>query len=590
MSNIDNRGPEHNARNHATNKQRAGDVLFSVGETIYEWDIEQDQISWTENAAGLFGVADADKIATGRSFTGLVAPHSATNRSEAVFGTDQQDDGEGVRYQIQYALAAEALGVEQDVWLEDTGRWFAGSNGNPAKAHGIVRVINERRAREERLDRLTRFDDLTSLYNRGYLNECLEVEIREAEIQNTSLALLLVALDRFELINSIYGYDAGDHVIAEIAERMRSSLRSGDVIGRFSGAKLGVILKNCNENELRHAGMRFINNIGDEVVETERGPVSVTASIGGVVLPRHATTIRAASSAVQTALEQARTERHPRLVAYKPDPQAEEKQRAYTKLAGEIVSAVQGNRLQLAYQPVVDADSHSIAFHEALVRMVREDGTILPASEFVGVANDLGLIRMVDHQAMELTLDVLMRAPQAKLSLNVSIETSNDPDWLSRLATVVRSRPDVAHRLIVEITESHAATDLDETARFVEIIKELGCKTAVDDFGAGFTSFSNLKHLPVDIIKVDGQFVENLANSHENQSFVRSLVQLAGVFDTKTVVEWVEDDETALLLKDWGVDYLQGYGIGAPIMTAPWPMDPPDDDDQSTGNRGLMSA
>ncbi len=557
------------------NASQAGEVLFSVGETVYEWDLSNDQLNWAENATGLLGINDADKINTGRNYTRLVTPHSSTNRNVAVFGSDKKDQGNGVFYQIQYALAAEALGVEKDVWVEDSGRWFADPKGRPKRAHGIVRIINERRALEERFDRLSRFDDLTSLYNRGYLNECLEAELKQAEIENSSLAFVIVALDRFEQINSIYGYDAGDQVIAEVAKRMKTSLRGGDTIGRFSGAKLGVILKKCNQKELLTAGQRFLSHISSEVVITENGPVAVTASLGGVVMPRYANTVRQASAAVQSALEQARRQHHPRLVAYKPDAVAENKRRAATKLAGEVVSAVQENRLQLAYQPVVDADSHRVAFHEALVRMIDSDGTIVPASGFVNVASNLGLIRMVDQQALDLTLDALKRARQAKLALNISIESSRDSDWLAKLAGAVRHQPDIAPRLIIELNENHAASDIDETCRFVEVIHNLGCRTAIDGFGAGFVSFSNLKQLPVDILKIDGQFIEGLADSPENQSFVRALIDLARVVDTKIVVEWVEDDETALLLKSWGVDYLQGYGFGAPIMSAPWPLDPP---------------
>ena len=560
----------------------ASKVLSSVGETVYEWDIAKDTLNWADNAPGLLGIENPAEIASGREYTRLVAPHSSTNRNEAVLGSETKDTGDGVYYQIQYALAAGALNSESDVWIEDSGRWFADKNGQPARAHGIVRIINERRSLEERFDRLSRFDDLTSLYNRGYMNECLEVELREAEIGNSSLAFLLVALDRFEHINSIYGYDAGDEVIAETANRMRKSLRSHDIIGRFSGAKLGVILKSCNERELLFAGQRFLDNISKEVVQTEKGPVAVTASIGGVILPRRAKNIRQVNAAVQSALEQARRQRHPRLVVYSPDPEAKKQREIATRLAGDVVSAVQENRLKLAWQPVVDANSHKVAYHEALVRMVDRDNKIVPASGFVDVAIDLGLIRMVDHQALNLTLDTLINVPRAKIAVNVSMETFHDPSWLSNLVNSVRQQPDIASRLIIEITESHAIDDLDEAARFIEIIRDLGCKTAIDDFGAGFTSFSNLKHLPVDIIKIDGQFVENLATNHENQCFIRSLIQLAGVFDTKIVVEWVDDDQTALMLKEWGVDYLQGYGFGAPVMTAPWPMEAPISQDNAS--------
>ena len=562
----------------ARSTPQAGEVLLSVGETVYEWDIQADQLSWATNASALLGLQDENKIATGRDYSRLISSQSATNRNAVVTGGEYTDTGEGVYYQIQYALTGTTLGAKKDVWLEDTGRWFADETGKPARAHGIIRVINERRALEERFDRLSRFDDLTGLYNRGYLNECLEVELREAEIENTSMAFVILALDRFEHINSIYGYDAGDQVIAEVSKRMKISLRGGDTIGRFSGAKLGVILKKCNERELRIAGQRFLTNISKEVIQTENGPVAVTASLGGVVMPRFANTLRHASAAAQSALEEARRQRHPRLVTFKPDPVQEKKCKEDTRLAGEVVLAVKNNQLKLAYQPIVDANSFRVAFHEALVRMVDSNGEIIPASNFVGVASDLGLIRMVDHQALDLTIDTLKRARSASLSLNVSIETTYDTEWLAKLTFALRQQPDIALRLIIEITESHVSRDIEETRRFIETLKGMGLKTAIDDFGAGFTSFSNLKHLPVDIIKVDGQFVDNLAVSKENQSFIRALVDLARMFEAKTVVEWVDDEETALMLKSWGVDYLQGYGFGVPVMAAPWPIDPPEDD------------
>jgi len=568
----------------------AGEVLLSVGETVYQWDIPNDQLTWATNAQSLLGVENANKIASDREYSHLLLPDAASSRNAAIFGSDEKDCGDGVYFQIQYGLSAKSLGVEKDVWLEDTGRWFAGENGKPVRAHGIVRVINERRALEERFDRLTRFDDLTGLYNRGYMNECLEVELREAEIENSSMAFVIVALDRFEDINSIYGYDAGDQVIAEVCNRMKISLRGGDTIGRFSGAKLGVVLKKCTEKELRVAGQRFLTNISKDVIETDAGPVAVTASIGGVIMPRFANNVRSASAAAQQALDEARLQRHPRLVAYKPNPELDKMREDQTALAGEVVLAVKENRLQLAYQPIVDANSYRVAFHEALVRMVDSNGVIVPASDFVKVARRLGLIRMVDHQILDLTLDILKRAKSARLSLNVSIETSYDADWLSKLTMAIRRRPDIAARLTIEITESHVSRDIDETCRFIGFLKQLGCKTAIDDFGAGFTTFSNLKKLPVDIIKIDGRFAENLAVSAENRNFIKALVELAKMFGTKTVVEWVDDNDTALLLKSWGVDYLQGYGFGAPVMASPWKLDPPHDDLYETGKDGIMSA
>lgn len=226
--------------------------------------------------------------------------------------------------------------------------------------------------------------------------------------------------------------------------------------------------------------------------------------------------------------------------------------------------------MRLAYQPIVSAKSHRVAFHEALIRMVDRSGKLVEAGSFVGIASRLGLIRRVDFSAMELAVETLNTYPEAVLSLNVTNETAVDPEWLSTLATSIANNPDIAPRLIVEITESHAAENLDESIRFVRTIQDLGCRVAIDDFGAGYTSFANLKHLPVDIIKIDGMYVDDLANSIENQVFIKSLLELAKTFSMEVVVEWVSDDETAQLLKEWGVDYLQGQSFGAALVTTPW--------------------
>ena len=186
------------------------------------------------------------------------------------------------------------------------------------------------------------------------------------------------------------------------------------------------------------------------------------------------------------------------------------------------------------------------------------------------LAEKLGFIGIIDHRTLELALDTLEQNSEARLSLNVSNETAEDPLWLSKLAEGLNRIPGSAGRLIVEITESHAARDLEEASKFVSTIQSLGCKVAIDDFGAGFTSFANLKSLPVDIIKIDGSFAADLPTNRQNQVFIQSLIMLAKAFEVKTVVEWVEDAETAAMLAAWGVNYLQGHNFGAATTANQW--------------------
>jgi len=545
-------------------------VLASVGECVYEWIIGSDVLRWNDSAVSLLCVKDEAAIETGRAFNALLLPETQKNRNDVVMSSEEQDAGEGVAFRLQYALSGQVLSTTSDIWVEDTGRWFAGRDGKPDRAVGVLRIINERRQLEERLDRMSRFDPLTGLFNRAHLNLCLEETFEQLKKTGESAAFILIGLEHFELINSVYGYDCGDTVISEIARRLQENLRDIDIVGRFSGAKVGVILPETDNQAMLVAGHRILNMLRENVIHTPQGDIAISISIGGVILPQNARDTRRAFMAAYQALAESRRGRNASIVSYRHDPRKDAQRLKAARMAERIVTALKEGRVHLAWQPVVDSQSGEIAFHEALIRLEAPDGSVLEAGDFVSTAESLGLIRMVDHHALDRALETLVRCPQARISLNVSFDTACDPEWLSKLAHRAHRNPEIATRLIVEITESHAAESMEEARRFIDNVKELGFRVALDDFGAGFTSFRNLKKLPFDIIKVDGQFVDHLEESIENQSFIRALVDLARLFDAKTVVEWVEDTKTAEMLRDWGVDYLQGFNYGEPQRELPW--------------------
>jgi EAL domain-containing protein (putative c-di-GMP-specific phosphodiesterase class I) len=182
----------------------------------------------------------------------------------------------------------------------------------------------------------------------------------------------------------------------------------------------------------------------------------------------------------------------------------------------------------------------------------------------------LGLVRIVDRKGLELAVDTLAENRDVSLAINVSGLTATDRAWLRGLISLLRGKPDVASRLIVEITETAVLEDIDECARFVLSLRDLGCRIALDDFGAGYTSIVQLKTLAVDMIKIDGSFIRDLNASPDNLMFVRTILDLAQNLELKTVAECVETDEVAKLLANEGVDYMQGYAFGAPELDYPW--------------------
>jgi len=218
----------------------------------------------------------------------------------------------------------------------------------------------------------------------------------------------------------------------------------------------------------------------------------------------------------------------------------------------------------------VTAGSRDAAFYECLVRMQRDGGRVLLAPDIVPVAERLGLIRLVDHRVLELAVAELANSPGVSLSLNLSPDTTMDPDWWSSIESLMHAHPTAAARLIVEITETVAIRDIDDLRGFVTRLKNLGSRIAIDDFGAGYTSFRNLRKLGVDIVKIDGAFVQNIARSADDRAFVQTLIDLARRLNIETVAEWVQDEESARLLCDWGCDYVQGRLIGLASATRPW--------------------
>ncbi len=554
----------------------SSDILRHVGEAVYEWDLKTDRLYWSDNAPEILGISDPEKLATGRAFMTIVSEDSPANRSSAVNSGASSDNGEGVPFQVEYSIAT-APGATFDVlWIEDTGRWFGDKDGKPARALGTIRVVNERHNLQQELVRLTKYDPLTRLPSRVILNEVLEKIAERVRTEETVCAFVLLSVERLDLVNLTFGSEAGDEVLRAVGERITRCLRSGDFVARFSGSKFGIVLENCNARDLHVAGERFTRAISDNVIKTSAGPAAMSTAIGAAMMPKHATSASEAAFMAMIALERSRRENDPTVNTYYPTPGFRERARKNSELAFQIVDAIENKRMALAFQPIVSAKSHKVAFHEALLRMNQVDGTVTEAAGFIGVAEDLGMIRMVDHQALDLALETLNRYRDARLSVNVSNDTVADKSWLAKLKQGIAAGHGMAERLIVEITESQAAHSLDETLRFINEIRQMGAKIAIDDFGAGYTSFSNLKHLPIDIIKIDGCFVNELSTSRENQIFVRSLLQLTQAFQVETVIEWVDNDDTAILLKDWGVDYLQGYSFGAPLLASPWRDSDPD--------------
>lgn len=540
-------------------------ILSSVEETAYAWDLRTGRLDWESNATEILDVSDLIKISTGAAFHALIAPEHLNVRLEVFSRSVGADPERGVPYRIQYRLRPDGLRSGKEVRLEDQGRWWPGADGHPQRARGVVRIVDDHYLEQQRLLVRNDLDELTGQLNRIRLMEALGTVLSRTEREKLSCAFLMISVNNLAVINETSGLEVGDEVIAEVGRRIRAKLRGGDIIGRYSANKFGLVLMNCGVGAVHIAAERFINDVRDTTIKTSAAQLSATISLGGVIIPNQANSVHDAVNFALRTLDIAKSKRFDCFVLYEPSPAGDGARLRNKTIAESVVNALEENRMRLVLQPMVSTKTGKAEVYEALLRMERHDGSLVAAGEFVPIAEQLGLSRLIDRRALELTVDLLKQHREMILSVNVSGLTCSDREWLTTLRRVTADDPSVLGRMIVEITETVALHELDQSVNFVNTLKELGCRVAIDDFGAGYTSFKNLKLLNVDMVKIDGAFVKNVANDTSDQIFVKTMIELAKTFGMETVAEWVGDERSAQYLIDAGITYMQGYYYGMPF-------------------------
>jgi diguanylate cyclase (GGDEF)-like protein len=545
-------------------------VLCSIGEAVYDWDMASDRISWSANVRTLLQVTNTAALSTGTAYDAMIDPISMVTRGEALAMSEGVDAGAGVVYRMRYALG---IARGKVVWVEDTGRWFGGADGRPAFAHGVVRLTEPPGDNDELNGQSARIDQLTKAFNRGAFNRVLDEELRRVAKQQQVLVFLLVSIDDLAGINRDYGYDAADEVLAGLATRLRSCIRGRDRLVRYAGNKLGLLLSPCNDDVVPQTAERVLAAAQALPFQTRAGAIAASVHLGGVVAPRHAATAADVMHRAAEALAEAKGSPGKAFHIYEPDAARTASRHRNAVASDDILAALNERRLRLAFEPVLGAETGEVAFHEALVRLVQPTGEITGAGGIIPAAERLGLIRLVDHRVLDMAVETLVANPLARLSINLSMRTAVDAEWHMALQAHLAAAPGVASRLIVEVTETAAIDDLEATARLISTVKALGVGIAIDDFGSGHSSFRALRSLPVDILKIDGAFVQNLTRSADDRFFVRTQVDLAHHLGVRTVAEWVQDEESARMLREWGVNYLQGEhcGLAGMSLAAPAP-------------------
>lgn len=559
-------------RRHAASIQKLAELseaerlrlaLAAAGDVVYDWTPGDGRITWSGDPSAHLGCGDAALFESDKGYHALIDEGAAEARLRLVL----EPPTDGSPFHFEYMLKTGGA----PVWVEESGVCLPGTSGQAERVVGTLRNITERKLREDNLSWAASYDEMTGHLNRLRLRERLGEHLEHIPTsERKPAAYFVAAIDDLAVINETYGFDTADEVIVAIGRRLAEAAGVDSVVGRTAGNKFGLIVPGCTSGQIAEYASTLRTAARARVIPTRGGAVSVTLSVGAVALPQDARNSQEAMARAEEALDRAKLYGRDNFAAYAHSPQRESLRKRTVSIGDQIVTALAENRIVLAYQPIVDAKTSEAIAHECLVRIARPEGQIIAAGDFVPVAEQLGLVRQLDRRVLELTVAALMKHRGACLSLNVSGMTASDRPTLEAFVSYLEAHADVAPRLIVELTETAALIDIEESMRFVSRARALGAKVAIDDFGAGYTSFRNLQSLKVDMVKVDGSFVKGLADSRDNQIFVRTLVDLAKNFNLATVAEWVAEAREADILRAFGVDYLQGFYFGKPEVKEPW--------------------
>ncbi len=436
----------------------------------------------------------------------------------------------------------------------------------------VYEDITRERQTAEQLIYLAERDSLTGLFNRHRFQEELSRALADAERRNSQVALLFFDLDEFKYINDTFGHRAGDAMLIRVAGEVATAVRNNELLSRLGGDEFAILATDVSEKEAEILADRVVRAIAQIPLRFDGHNLRLTTSLGIAFYPQHATTAEELIAHADAAMYQAKHAGKNAWRTYRPELDDSQKMVAHLSWNDRISQAVEHGKLQLHFQGVYEARENKLVHLEALVRMLDEEkpGHIIMPGHFIPFAEKSGKIRDIDRWVIRECISMLSRSENLPpIAVNISGRSFDDPTLPHYISELLQHFSVAPQRLLVELTETSAVTDLHDAQRFIESLRQTGCPVCLDDFGTGFSSFAYLKHLNVDILKIDGLFIRNLPNDHDNQVFVKAIVDVARGMNKITVAEFVENRETLEMLQRFGVNMVQGYYLDMPKADHP---------------------
>ncbi len=407
-------------------------------------------------------------------------------------------------------------------------------------------------------------DALTGLYNQRMFWELLEYEVERAKRRKYEFALLMIDIDNFKVINDTYGHIFGDEFLKEFARFLEETFRREDIVARYGGDEFAVILPYTSQEEALKTAKRLLERLENFSVQAPDGkPVKATVSIGVAVYPVHGRDAKELFKVADSTMYRIKAEGKNRVSLPLPED-VESFRQAEGKRGIIVLEALDKGSIVPVFQPIVEVETRKIHAYEVLMR-IEKDGKLIPASEFVPTAERMGLIHKLDHILIDKALEKAVKNGfKGRLFFNITPKVLVFEDFIKDTLELVEKHGFNPDQMVFEITERETVRNIHALRDLSMSLKREGFHFAVDDFGSGYSSFMYLKHLPVDYVKIEGEFIRSIINSRMDRAFVISVVALAKTLEIKTVAEFVENEEVYDMVRSLGVDYAQGFYVGRP--------------------------
>jgi len=409
-------------------------------------------------------------------------------------------------------------------------------------------------------------DPLTNLYNQRVFWEMLEYERGRASRHDYKFALLMIDLDNFKLVNDTHGHAFGDKFLREFAVLLKNVLRTEDIIARYGGDEFVAIMPECDLEQAVSIASRLLEAIIANSLDGPDGSkVKGTASIGIAIYPDHASEQKDLFLFADNMMYKAKSEGKSRISI----PSEADLLQVFKDIGEKsliIINAVEERKIIPFFQPILNVVEKKVEAVEVLSRISLPDGRILGAGEFIEIAEKMGIVHKMDYIIMEKALQTVQESGyQGLIFLNLSPRALVLNEFLHEARRIVTDSGVSPERIVLEITERDTIRNMALLERFVNDLKNEGFKLAIDDFGSGFSSFHYLKHFPIDVLKIEGDFIANMVKDSKDRSFVKSISMLAQELGIRTVAEYVESEEVLDAVAACGIDLAQGYHIGRPL-------------------------